>query len=750
MTHDSIRVRGARTHNLRGVDIDIPKRRLTVFAGLSGSGKSSLAFATIAAESRRLINETYSAFLQGFMPALARPDVDELLGLTAAIVVDQQRIGANARSTVGTATDAYDLLRLIFSRLSVPHVGPSAHFSFNLPAGMCPVCEGIGKVSAIDEAVLLDTDLSLNDGAILAPNFGPGTWYWRAYADSGRLDPTKPLREYSQAEWDWLMHAEQTKIRIGDINVTYEGLLGKVRRTFLERESKQRHIQEFVARLATYTSCPECDGSRLNAAARSATVHEVTIADAAAMQLTDLRRWLAEVKEGEVAPVVAQLDAMLDALAQVGLGYISLNRETGTLSGGEAQRVKIVRHLGSALTDVSYVFDEPTAGLHPHDTHRMISLLHQLRDKGNTVLVVEHTPSVIDAADHVIELGPGAGSDGGTITFAGSPTHLRDAETVTSRALRERPALRSRLNPASGSIPIRGANAHNLRNVDVDIPTGVLCAITGVAGSGKSTLLAELQGSPGVLFIDQHPIRGSRRSSPATYTGLLDPIRAAFARANGVKPALFSANSAGACPGCQGAGVIYTDLAMMAGVETVCEECEGRRFTSEVLAYTYQGLAINEVLALTVQQAREVFTSGKASEILDRLIDVGLPYLTLGQPLTTLSGGERQRLKLAASMRDGVPVYVLDEPTAGMHLSDTANLIAMLHRLTEAAGTVIVIEHNLAVIAAADWIIDIGPGAGHEGGDVVFEGTPAEMVASADTLTAVHLRDWTGAGRLVR
>jgi excinuclease UvrABC ATPase subunit len=743
-SHDAIRVRGARVNNLRDVSLDLPKRRLTVFTGVSGSGKSSLVFGAIAAESQRLINETYSTFVQNFMPSLARPEVDGLENLSAAIVVDQERMGANARSTVGTATDAYALLRLLFSRISEPHVGTSGHFSFNLPDGMCPACEGTGHVSAVDVDGLVDRSLSLNEGAITVPNFTIGSWYWKAYAQSDRLDPDKPLRDYSDEEWEWFMHQPATKSTLGGMNTNYEGLLVKVRRVFIDRQAelRQAHVRAFVERIATFTACEECGGSRLNEAARTASVHGRTIPECSAMQVSDLLPWVEAVPDPEVAPLVANLAAMLRSFVEIGLGYLSLDREAGTLSGGEAQRVKMIRHLGSALTDITYVFDEPTVGLHPHDVARMNGLLLQLRDKGNTVLVVEHKPEVMAIADHVVDLGPGAGHDGGTVTFEGPYSGLRASGTVTGRYLDQRIGLRPSARPRTGVLEVRGASTHNLRDVDVDVPTGVLTVVTGVAGSGKSSLVhGSLAGRDGVLVVDQSAIRGSRRSNPATYTGLLDPIRTAFAKANGVKASLFSANSEGACPTCNGQGVVYTDLGMMAGVATRCEACGGRRFRPDVLEHRLHGLTIDEVLRLSMAEAAEVFATGTPRRILTRLLDVGLPYLTLGQPLTTLSGGERQRLKLAASLGDA-ETYVLDEPTSGLHLADTENLVGMLHGLVDRGNTVVVIEHNLAVIAQADWIIDIGPGAGHDGGTVVFVGTPQDMVAGSDTLTAQHLRRW--------
>ncbi|MGA4506853.1 ATP-binding cassette domain-containing protein [Propionibacteriaceae bacterium G1746] len=769
-SHDVITVRGARVNNLRDIDLDLPKRRMTVFTGLSGSGKSSLVFGTIAAESQRLINETYSTFVQSFMPSQARPDVDELANLSAAIIVDQERLGANPRSTVGTATDAAALLRLVFSRLSQPHVGPSTAFSFNIATasgagavtvqkgaairkkaefttlgGMCPHCEGLGRTSEIDMTQVIDEDRSLNDGAILAPNFGTGTWYWVYYGESPKLDPDKPIKKFTKKERDYFLHGEPEKITLRTgINTTYEGLIPKIRRVFLEKDTeiKQAHIKAWVERAATFQPCPECGGTRLNKAAREATVAGRTLPEVCDLQVNELRDWVATLHEPTVAPVLANLMGILDAMVNVGLGYLSLSREAGTLSGGEAQRVKMIRHLGSSLTDITYVFDEPTIGLHPHDIARMNDLLLALRDKGNTVLVVEHKPEVMAVADHLVDLGPGAGSDGGTITFEGDLAGLRASGTLTGRYLDARMPLRSGVRTPTGAHEIRGANLNNLRHVDVDVPTGVLTVVTGVAGSGKSSLIhGSLADRDGVLVVDQTAIKGSRRSNPATYSGLLDPIRSEFAKANGVKPALFSPNSEGACPNCSGQGVIYTDLAMMAGVITPCEQCGGKRFRDDVLQYTLHGLSIADFFGLSVAQAHEVFTGPKPKKILDRLMDVGLGYVKVGQPLTTLSGGERQRLKLAASMGEA-STYILDEPTSGLHLADTERLVAMLHRLVDQGLTTIVIEHNLAVIAQADWIIDIGPGAGHEGGAVVFEGTPQQMVEGSDTLTAEHLRRW--------
>ncbi|WP_330318722.1 excinuclease ABC subunit UvrA [Streptomyces platensis] len=743
--HDLIQVRGARENNLADISLDIPKRRLTVFTGVSGSGKSSLVFGTIAAESQRLINETYTAFIQSFMPSQGRPDVDALRNLSAAIVVDQERMGANSRSTVGTATDAQTMLRIIFSRLGTPHAGTSTAFSFNSAEGMCQECEGLGRVSAIDTGELLDTELSLNEGAITAPGFTVGSWYWQTLATSGFFDPDAKLKDFTPAQWDDFLHKPATKIKVGTSTLNYEGLLVRVQRTYLakDRAAMQPHIRAFVDRAVTFTACGACGGARLNPAALGSRIAGRNIAECAALQISDLVTFVRGIDDPAVAPLVAALCHTLDSLVEIGLGYLSLDRESATLSGGEAQRVKMVRHLGSSLTDVTYVFDEPTVGLHPHDIQRMNDLLLRLRDKGNTVLVVEHKPETIAIADHVVDLGPGAGSAGGEICFTGDVAALRASGTLTGRHLDHRARLRERVRRPVGELTISGANTHNLRDVSVGIPLGVLTVVTGVAGSGKSSLIhGSLPGRDGVIVADQSPIRGSRRSNPATYTGLLGPIRTAFAKANGVKAALFSANSEGACPSCKGIGLVYTDLAMMAGVAAVCEECEGKRFTPKVLTYTLRGKNISEVLAMPVAEAREFFPTGQARTVLDRLAEVGLGYLGLGQPLTTLSGGERQRLKLALHMAERGAVHVLDEPTTGLHLADVDQLLGLLDRLVDDGNTVIVIEHHQAVMAHADWIVDLGPGAGQDGGRVVFTGTPADLVATGDSLTARHLRSY--------
>jgi excinuclease UvrABC ATPase subunit len=777
-SHGLIRVHGARENNLKDVSVELPKRRLTVFTGVSGSGKSSLVFDTIAAESQRMINETYSAFVQGFMPTLARPDVDVLDGLTTAIIVDQERMGANVRSTVGTATDANAMLRILFSRLGQPHIGSAQAFSFNVASaqgsaaatidrgdgksltrtfnitgGMCPRCEGMGTVSDVELSQLFDDSKSIAEGAITIPGYKVDSWWTVGiYTASGFLDPNKPIRDYTDQERHDFLYREPTKAKVNGVNLTYEGLIPKIQKSMLSKDidSLQPHIRAFVERAATFAACPECGGTRLSEAARSSKIRGISIAGACAMQISDLAEWVPGLDEPSVAPLLAKLQHSLDSFVEIGLGYLSLDRPSGTLSGGEAQRVKMIRHLGSSLTDVTYVFDEPTIGLHPHDIQRMNELLLQLRDKGNTVLVVEHKPDVIEIADHVIDLGPGAGTAGGEVVFEGTVDALRASGTLTGRHLDDRASLKPSPRTPMGALAVRGASTHNLKDVDVDIPLGVLVVVTGVAGSGKSSLIhGSVSGGDGVVSIDQAAIRGSRRSNPATYTGLLDPIRTAFAKANGVKPALFSANSEGACPTCNGAGLIYTELGFMDSVASVCEECEGKRFQAEVLEYKLAGKDISEVLAMSVTEAEEFFGAGEARTpaahaILDRLADVGLGYLSLGQPLTTLSGGERQRLKLAIQMAEKGGVYVLDEPTTGLHLADVEQLLGLLDRLVDSGKSVIVIAHHQAVMAHADWIIDLGPGAGHDGGRIVFEGTPADLVAARSTLTGEHLAAYVG------
>ena len=778
-SHDLIRVLGARVNNLKDVSVELPKRRLTVFTGVSGSGKSSLVFDTIAAESQRLINETYSAFVQGFMPTLSRPEVDVLDGLTTAIIVDQERMGANPRSTVGTATDANAMLRILFSRLGKPRIGPPTAFSFNVPTrqasgamtvdkgkgerivvrnvvyqgGMCPRCEGMGSVSDIDPTQLYDEDKSLAEGAITIPGYKADGWAVRIFTESGFLDPDKPIRKYTKKERHDFLDKEPTKVKVAGINMTYEGLIPKVQKSFFskDRDALQPHIRAFVERAATFTACPDCGGTRLNEGARSSKIAGKNIADVCAMQISDLAGWVRGLDEPSAAPLLTALGDSLDSFVEIGLGYLSLDRPAGTLSGGEAQRTKMIRHLGSPLTDVTYVFDEPTIGLHPHDIQRMNELLLQLRDKGNTVLVVEHKPEAIAIAEHVVDLGPGAGTAGGQVVFEGTVEELRASDTLTGRHLDDRVSLKPSLRTSSSSLEVRGAATNNLRDVDVDIPLGVLVVVTGVAGSGKSSLIeGSVSGRDGVVTVDQGAIKGSRRSNPATYTGLLEPIRKAFAKANGVKPALFSANSEGACPTCNGAGVVFTELGFMNVVSSTCEECEGKRFQAAVLEYTFGGRNIAEVLAMPVEEAEGFFGDGEAKTppahtILTHLVDVGLGYLSLGQPLTTLSAGERQRLKLATHMGEKGGIFVLDEPTSGLHLADVAQLLGLLDRLVDSGKSVIVIEHHQAVMAHADWIVDLGPGAGHDGGRVVFEGTPADLVAARSTLTGEHLAAYVAA-----
>lgn len=778
-SHDLIRVQGARENNLKDVSVEIPKRRLTVFTGVSGSGKSSLVFSTIAAESQRMINETYSAFVQGFMPNLARPDVDFLEGLTTAIIVDQERMGANPRSTVGTATDANAMLRILFSRLGQPYVGPPTAFSFNVPTrkasgvmstekaggrvekaviqnavylgGMCARCEGMGSVSDFDLTALYDDSKSLGEGALTVPGYSMDGWYGRLFEGMG-LPMDKPIATFTKKQLETMLYAEPTKIKVEGINLTFEGIIPKIQKSMLSKdvEAMQPHVRRFVESAITFQACPECEGTRLSPEARSSRIQGKNIAELCEMQISDLAEWVREFDEPSVAPLLRGLRHLLDSFAEIGLGYLSLDRPAGTLSGGEAQRTKMIRHLGSSLTDVTYVFDEPTIGLHPHDIERMNQLLLQLRDKGNTVLVVEHKPETIAIADHVVDLGPGAGTEGGRVCFEGSVEGLRGSDTITGRHLDDRARVKESVRTPSGTLEVRGASTHNLKDVDVDVPLGVLCVVTGVAGSGKSSLIhGSVAGRDGVVVVDQGAIKGSRRSNPATYTGLLEPIRKAFAKANGVKPALFSSNSEGACPTCNGAGVIFTELGVMATVESTCEDCEGRRFQASVLEYQLGGRNIAEVLAMSMTEAEGFFSEGEARtpaahKILDRLVDVGLGYLTLGQPLTTLSGGERQRVKLATQMAEKGDVYVLDEPTTGLHLADVQNLLGLLDRLVESGKSVIVIEHHQAVMAHADWIIDLGPGAGHDGGRIVFEGTPADLVAARSTLTGEHLAAYVG------
>lgn len=773
-SHDMIRVHGAHENNLKNISVDIPKRRLTVFTGVSGSGKSSLVFGTIAAESQRLINETYSAFVQGFMPTLARPDVDLLEGITTAIIVDQEQMGSNPRSTVGTATDATAMLRILFSRIAEPNAGGPGAYSFNVPSvsasgaitvgknsdakkekvsfkrtgGMCPACSGMGRASEIKLEELYDADLSLDDGALTIPGYTTGGWNQRMYAESGLFPADKPIKDFTEEELHDFLHLEPTKLKIAGINMTYEGLLLRIRKSMLNKdpEGMQKHIRTFVDRAVIFVPCPECGGTRLAQHALDSRINGKNIADLCSIEVRELAEWIKSVDAPEVAPLLRGLTETLENFVAIGLGYLQLDRPAGTLSGGEAQRTKMIRHLGSPLTDVTYVFDEPTAGLHAHDIERMNHLLLDLRNKGNTVLVVEHKPETIAIADHVVDLGPGAGASGGEIQFEGSVAELEQSDTVTGRYFHDRARLKDSFRSPEGVLSLRGANRNNLHNVDVDIPLGVLTVISGVAGSGKSSLVAEIPRDESFVFVDQSSIHGSNRSNPATYTGMLDSIRKAFAKENGVKPALFSANSEGACANCKGAGVISVDLGMMAGASTACEVCEGRRFDDAVLAYHFGGKDIAEVLGMPAVKALEFFTAGEskipaAAKIAKRLVDVGLGYIALGQPLSTLSGGERQRLKLATHMADKATTFILDEPTTGLHLADVKILLTLFDSLVESGKSVIIIEHHLGVLAHADHIIDVGPGAGSDGGRVVFEGTPAELLEE-ETPTARYLKQY--------
>ncbi|MCP3773396.1 excinuclease ABC subunit UvrA [Paenibacillus sp. MZ04-78.2] len=746
--HDMIRVTGARENNLKNVTVSIPKKRITVFTGVSGSGKSSLVFDTIAAESQRQLNETFTSFVRHRLPHYGQPDVDSLDNLSVAIVVDQKRLGGNVRSTVGTVTDIYSLLRLLYSRIGKPFVGYSNAFSFNDPHGMCPKCEGLGTVAAIDLDRLIDRQKSLNEGAIRFPTFRPGEWRWKRYVCSGLFDNDKKLGEYTDEEWDTLLYKTDMKLKHPGPgwppSSKYEGLIPRFERSFLTKESeeaKTRYKEEFD-RIVTQGVCPLCKGARLNQEVLGCKIYGKSIADCTAMQISELAPVIRAIEAPVAATMVDAIVERLEHLISVRLGYLSLNRETATLSGGESQRVKMVRHLGSSLTDITYIFDEPSIGLHPHDVHRLNSLIKRLRDKGNTVLVVEHDPDVIAIADHVIDMGPEAGSKGGRIVYEGGLAGLPASGTLTGTYLGRRPRLKTPPRQPGGSLVIGPASLHNLKDVSVRIPQGVMTVVTGVAGSGKSTLINKVlpRHYPEAVYIDQGALQGSKRSNPATYTGMLDPIRELFAKTNRVSPTLFSFNSNGACSECKGLGVTYTDLAFMDPIVSRCESCQGRRFTNEVLGYTLRGKSIDEVLEMSVADARTFFREEAIRTILERLGDVGLDYITLGQPLNTLSGGERQRLKLAAELERSGQIYVFDEPTTGLHLSDVDRLIGLLNQLVDNGSTVIVIEHNLDVISQADWIVDLGPGAGQEGGTVIFEGVTEELIEHPHSVTGHYLK----------
>ncbi|MDO4258593.1 MAG: excinuclease ABC subunit UvrA [Actinomycetaceae bacterium] len=778
MTPDLIRVRGARQNNLKNVSVDLPKRQLTVFTGLSGSGKSSLVYDTIAAEAQRALNETHSAFVQGFLPTPPRPDADEISGITAAISVSQEPLGANPRSTVGTATDIDAKLRVLFSRCATPHIGGPQAFSFNVPSvtgagavtvtkgerklaqkksfsivgGMCPKCEGRGEVSDLNLDEIVDMDRSIDDGAILVPGYKVGGWSVRQYSESGFFPSDKPLRSLNKRQLETFLYGEQTKVVVSDINITYEGLIPRLRKSIFSKDidAVQPHIRAFIERAATFAQCPDCEGTRLAESARSAKLQGLSIAEANAMEVRDLLEWVRSLDIPDAAPVLGALTADLGAMVHLGLGYLSLGRAAGSLSGGEAQRVRMVRHLGSALSDVTYIFDEPTTGLHAHDIAQMNELLLGLRDKGNTVLVVEHDPATIAIADHIVDMGPAAGNGGGEVVYEGDKEGLAASDTLTGRYLSRQARIKDKVRTPKGVLEIRGASSHNLKDISVDIPLGCLCVITGVAGSGKSSLIpGSLPPQSEALIVDQTPIKGSSRSNAATWTGMLDPIRKAFAKAHGVSAALFSANSEGACPHCSGSGKIRTEFGFMETVETVCEVCEGRRFDDSIRQYTLGGLDIVDVLALSAQAVVDYFSSAEskipaAKKICEAMTRVGLGYLTLGQPLSTLSGGERQRLRLAAHLGDAqAQTFILDEPTTGLHVADVDHLLSLLDYLVDHGKSVIVVEHDLSVIAHADWIIDIGPGAGSDGGEIVFHGTPADLIqqtrAGRGTLTGKHL-----------
>ncbi|UOQ51609.1 ATP-binding cassette domain-containing protein [Hymenobacter cellulosivorans] len=753
-TFGCIEVRGACENNLQHVSLDIPKRRITVFTGVSGSGKSSLVFSTLAAESQRLLNETYPAFVQGFLPRYGQPHAESLTNLSATIVVDQQRLGGNSRSTVGTVTDTYALLRLVYARLGTPAAGGVSAFSFNEVQGMCPACGGLGQVTTVRPEQLTDPSKSLNEGALLFPTFSVHSPFWTIVAQSGFFDPDKKLRDYTEQEWHQLLYLPEIKVQLagalGTGKTTYEGLVPKFRRVYLSKDANQlqAHLRPAFERMVTQGACGTCHGARLNQAALNCRIGGVNIAECANLPVSELAAFVRQLTAPALAPLLTALATRLEQLVAIGLGYLTLGRESATLSGGESQRVKMVRHLGSSLTDLTYVFDEPSIGLHPHDVPRLNALLRQLRDKGNTVLVVEHRPAVIAIADHVVDMGPQAGRGGGRIVYQGSYAGLLAADTRTSQGLRHHQPLKAVPRPPTGQLQLRNASLHNLRDVSLNLPTGVLTVVTGVAGAGKTSLLLGClpQQHPEAIVIDQRISRGSKRSNPATYLGLLDPIRKAFAVANGVSAALFSANSKGACPNCQGLGVVYTDLAHLDPVATVCETCEGRRFTAEVLGYRLRGKTISDVLNLSMDEAGTFFTEPAVGKTLQALVDVGLQYLTLGQPLNTLSGGERQRLELAGELGKTAQVYILDEPTTGLHLHDVATLLQLLNRLVDNGSTVLVVENHLDVISSADWVVELGPGAGSAGGRVLFEGTPAALLTAADSVTARYLAQYHRTG----
>ncbi|GGP77392.1 ATP-binding cassette domain-containing protein [Streptomyces calvus] len=747
-SNEFITITGAEENNLEDVTLRIPKGRLTVFTGVSGSGKSSVVFDTIAVESQRQLNETFTWFVRNRLPKYERPHAEALEDLTPAIVVDQRPIGGHSRSTVGTMTDVYSVLRVLFSRHGTPSAGPATAYSFNDPSGMCPECDGLGRTVRPDWDRILDPDRSLAEGAVRFPPFAAGTWQGQAYTNSDELDPHKPVRAFTAAEREFLMRGRPgSKVTVhgtgGTWTTEYEGLADRFERLYLKRDlaGMSGRTRDMVREFLAEGVCAACRGTRLNEAALASRIGGRSIADCARMQVTDLIAVLREIDDPVARPIAGAAVAALERIERIGLGYLSLDRETTTLSGGEGQRLKTVRHLGSSLTGMTYIFDEPSVGLHPRDVHRLGELLLRLRDKGNTVLVVEHDPDVIALADHVVDMGPGAGTEGGRVVFEGTPDALAASGTLTGRCLRRRTTVKDTVREATGELWVKGADRHNLRDVTVRFPAGVLTAVTGVAGSGKSTLVAEFTAAhTDAVVVDQSAIGISARSTPATYLGIMDTVRKIFARETGAEPGLFSFNSDGACGTCEGRGIMYTDLAFMDPVTTTCPACEGRRFKDEVLRLTVGGRSVADVLEMTAEQALDFFDDTGLRRRLRALRDVGLTYLTLGQPLSTLSGGERQRIKLATRLHRTGVVYVLDEPTTGLHMADVDGLVALLDRLVDAGNTVLVVEHNLDVVARADWVIDLGPGGGRDGGRVVFEGTPAELLAAEGSVTAEHLR----------
>lgn len=749
MPQEYIEIRGARENNLKNVSLRIPKRKITIFTGVSGSGKSSIVFDTIATESQRLLNENFSMFVRNFLPKYSQPDADSIENLSMSIVVDQKRMGGGSHSTVGTITDINTILRMMFSRLGQPHVGPTNVFGFNDPQGMCPNCNGLGRKLDVDLEKFLDKSKSLNDGAILFPEYAVDSWYWSNLINTGLFDPAKKISKYTQKELNDLLYSEpikvKTKVGAKDFNMTYEGIVNRFTNKYIKRDLKtmSARTQKSVEPYMTMGPCSECKGMRLNQTILKCKINGYNIADLTSMEIPELIEAVKKIKTPAAEPIVKALIERLQNLVDIGLEYLSLSRETDTLSGGESQRVKVVKHLGSSLSDVIYIFDEPSIGLHPRDVHRMNELLQKLRDKGNTVIVVEHDPDVIKVADHVVDVGPLAGPHGGEVVYEGSYANLLKANTITGKHMHQSIPIKDSFRTPTGKLPIKNAKVNNLQNVSVNIPTGVLTVITGVAGSGKSSLINEVfqYQHPDAIVIDQSAVGVNSRSNPATYTGILDDVRKAFASANKVQASLFSFNSKGACENCQGLGVVYTELSFFDSVKSPCEICGGKRFKDEVLAYKLNGKSISDVLAMNVEQALEYFELKEVTKKLQAMSDVGLDYLSLGQPLTTLSGGECQRIKLASELHKQGSIYIMDEPTTGLHMSDIGHLMEVINRLVDTGNTVVIIEHNLHVIKNADWIIDMGPEGGSKGGQVMFEGTPKQLLSAKRSLTSEYLRN---------